>query len=877
MPPFDPRSQSTGKSRIAGAAAVLSSPAPRPVNLHMTTSDPNGAGERPAVSKLESVHQAVQRWIPLLPVFVSVWLLRGVFSTDRIFYLRDLTNYTWPLTRWLRSTVLAGHLPTWNPTVAFGQAVIADPSVQILFPFTILPRLLLPDPFGLNLAVALAFPFGAIGMFLWTRRRASPVAAALAATIFVASGPFLSMGYMLNLSWATALVPWIFWATDRLVERQESRRAAVLAIGFALLALAGEPLVLVTTGFLAVVYVVCGASSDVESFKANIGPALSVIGAGILGGIVAAVQLLPAYDQSGRSLRGDGTLWDNYQPKLYALVEIIVPNCFGSTLSSGDFWGQWFFPIHGMGDPVFISLYCGVGAAILAFVGAATTRHSRWTVFLAAVAILAIVLSLGASTPIYPALKVLPVFSASRIPLKFMAYFVIALAALAAAGWDELAQPSANRSRWRQLVGVSAGLALSTLAAGVLIWCGAWRDGAVAAASQLATTLQLPLPAAQGAGLVDQFLLVVPSVLGVSVLATLCIWLVAKSNPYANWLRAALFVAIVLDLAAANARLNPTMPLDELRPPGWLQKTNEHPTDRIFIAGNLELEYEFGLTRSSLNPSPAPAPDAAVWNTALPFFLMGNARRDALSLDLALLAPKRYVELVGRSFDVDRAARIRMLRRSNVRYVVARARPGPDSQELARVESNDAMALYSWEPSPRTTVVGRWAVQPDRAAQLDALFDAATDTEAIAVLESEPPPPAGEPNGVDRLDTGDAVVAGGGAGGPKSPVSEIVLETPTEIVVRAIAPSGGGFVKLRDLYDPNWVAEVDGVPAEIVPTESVFRCVRIAQGLHEVRFLYSPRALSIGLMLSVLGLLVIGGLILAPSVRRRASRPDEGS
>ncbi|MBK6314482.1 MAG: hypothetical protein IPF53_09245, partial [Blastocatellia bacterium] len=335
----------------------------------MTTSDPNGAAERPAASPPESVRSAVQRWIPLLPVVVSVWLLRGVFSTDRIFYLRDLTNYTWPLTRWLRSTVLAGHLPTWNPTVAFGQAVIADPSVQILFPFTILPRLLLPDPFGLNLAVALAFPFGAIGMFLWIRRRATPVAAALGATIFVASGPFLSMGYMLNLSWATALVPWVFWATDRLVERQESRRAAVVATGFALLALAGEPLVLVTMGFLAVVYVLTGAASDEASFKTNLRPALSVIGAGILGGLVAAVQLLPAYEQSGRSLRGDGTLWDNYQPKLYALVEVLVPNCFGSTLSSGDFWGQWFFPIHGMGDPVLISLYCGVGAVILAFVG----------------------------------------------------------------------------------------------------------------------------------------------------------------------------------------------------------------------------------------------------------------------------------------------------------------------------------------------------------------------------------------------------------------------------------------------------------------------------------------------------------------------------
>jgi len=162
------------------------------------------------------------------------------------------------------------------------------------------------------------------------------------------------------------------------------------------------------------------------------------------------------------------------------------------------------------------------------------------------------------------------------------------------------------------------------------------------------------------------------------------------------------------------------------------------------------------------------------------------------------------------------------------------------------------------------------------------------------VLEAEPSPPAGEPNDVDRLDASETDVSGSGAVagadlssegqqsapgvvGPVIPVSEIVSETPTEILVRAVARPGGGFLKLRDLHDPNWVAEVDGVPAPIVPTESVFRCVRIAQGLHEVRFVYRPRALMIGLMLSILGLVVIGGLLFAPLVRRRGSRPDEGA
>lgn len=833
----------------------------------------------PARSRLARVRAILDRTLPFLPPLLALWMLRGVFTADRIFYVRDLTLYTWPLTRWMRATVAQGHMPLWNPSVAFGQSVVGDPSLQLFFPFTILSRVFLPDPFGINIAVALAYPAAALGAYLWLRRRMTPGAASLGATLFVASGPFLAMGYMLNLSWSTALTPWILWGTDAVVARPNRRTISILATLFALLAFAGEPLVLTVTAAIAVVSAATGAALiGTASWRSIARSTGCVIAAGLLGALVAAAQLLIAFDQSARSLRSDGALQDEYQPQWFVLADVVVPNLFGSTLSHSDLWGHWFYAMHGGNEPVLLSLYCGAGAVILALVGVTSGRHTRWAILLGVVVLASVVLSLGMTTPLYPALKHLPVFSASRIPLKFMAFAVLGIAGLAAEGWDALRRPLAAFGRWRHWLALGGGVAFVAVSGYVFAWCRLWPADAQAVASRFASTLALPLADAHGAALVVQTGNVAPRVLVVSVIAVLCIWLGASARGYGSWLRAALFLAVVADLTAANSNLNPTIPLDEVSRPPWVELTAEHPNDRIFITGHPELAYESGLTRSSVFPRLSPVRDAATWCAALPVYGMGNGRRDGLTIDLAVMAPRRYIDLVSRTFDVDMAGRARMLRRSNVRYVIARVPPSEDARELIRIDTLEAMALYIWEPSPRAVVVSDYEVRGTTGQQIDALFAEDVDPDAVAVLATEPPLPAGIPSAVapgldaengSRAVDDDSSRSRGLPTLPDGSVEAVILsETPTEIVVSGVAGPGGGFLKLRDLYDPNWFAEVDGAPAEVLVTEGIFRCVRIAEGPHDVRFKYQPRILTIGFWLSWIGFVVVAALAAVPRRRR---------
>jgi len=851
----------------------------------MSSPEQQEAEVAPPRNRLGRVRAVLDRTLPFLPPLLAIWMVRGVFTTDRIFYVRDLTLYTWPLTRWIRATVAEGHLPLWNPSVAFGQSVVGDPSLQLFFPFTILARAFLPDPYGINLSVSLAYPVAAVGAYLWLRRRMTPGAASLGASLFVASGPFLAMGYMLNLSWSVALAPWILWGTDGVVARPCRRSVAVLAVLFALLAFAGEPLVLAVTASVAVISAATGAAaSGPASFRSMFRSTAFVLAAGLLGALVAAAQLLIAYDQSTRSLRSDGALSDEYHPRFFMLFDTIAPNLFGSTLSPADLWGHWFYAMHGWNEPVILSLYCGAGAVILALVGITSGRHTRWAILLAVLVLASVVLSLGMSTPFYPALKHLPIFSASRIPLKFMAFVVLGLSGLAAEGWDALRRPLAAFGRWRHWLALGGGAAFVTLAVYALAWCRLWPAEARSTASRYAASLALPLADAHGAALIEQAGNVAPRVLVVSFIAVLCIWLGASARGYGSWLRAALFVAVVADLTAANSNLNPTIPLDELSAPPWVQLTAEHPNDRIFITGNSELAYESGLTRSSVFPRLSPVREAAVWCAALPIYGMGNGRRDGLTIDLAVLAPRRYNDLVSRTFDVDMAARARMLRRSNVRYVIARVPPSEDARQLISIDTLEAMSLYVWEPSPRAVVVPVGEVRDGVIAEIDALFDEQTDTDAVAVLSAEPPPAAGvrteivpeasESTASERPKRHSAGQQGLPDG---SSEAEIVFESPTEIVIRAFAGKGGGFVKLRDLYDPNWKVEVDGQPAELLSAEGVFRCVRIEAGLHEIHFVYRPRPLLAGLWLSGVGIVTVILLAAVPGKRKSGGKnPDEG-
>ena len=76
---------------------------------------------------------------------VSLLPVLGLFTTTRIFYVRDLSFFFWSRHLWLRHAILSGEAPWWDPYVAGGQSAIADALNQLLMPITVAVRLL-PSP-----------------------------------------------------------------------------------------------------------------------------------------------------------------------------------------------------------------------------------------------------------------------------------------------------------------------------------------------------------------------------------------------------------------------------------------------------------------------------------------------------------------------------------------------------------------------------------------------------------------------------------------------------------------------------------------------------------------------------------------------------------
>jgi hypothetical protein len=85
----------------------------------------------------------------------------------------------------------------------------------------------------------------------------------------------------------------------------------------------------------------------------------------------------------------------------------------------------------------------------------------------------------------------------------------------------------------------------------------------------------------------------------------------------------------------------------------------------------------------------------------------------------------------------------------------------------------------------------------------------------------------------------------------KSYSSSVFIEKyePNNISISVDNPYDG-FLVLLDCYYPGWKVYVDGKPNKIFKANYIFRAVRVAEGKHTVKFLYSPTSLKIGFMLS---------------------------
>jgi hypothetical protein len=96
--------------------------------------------------------------------------------------------------------------------------------------------------------------------------------------------------------------------------------------------------------------------------------------------------------------------------------------------------------------------------------------------------------------------------------------------------------------------------------------------------------------------------------------------------------------------------------------------------------------------------------------------------------------------------------------------------------------------------------------------------------------------------------------------------------TPEHVRIAVANPGGPALVVIRNPFDRNWTATVDGRPQRVLQTDYLMQGVAVPHGTHMVELAYRDRAIGQGVAVSVAGWLVLLGLIVWLWRRERRDR-----
>lgn len=347
--------------------------------------------------------------LAFLAVLAAILFIAPLAKRE-VFQLRDHFDYFQPL-RWFTAHELSeGRVPLWNPYNASGEPWFANPQTGVFYPPAWL-FLVLPFETAYMLYLLAHLTLLGWSAYLLFARSNSTGAAMVGAAAILFSGPMLSLVDVSNNLASLAWLPLALWCA---AEGAWKRGGVVLALTF----LAGEPFI---AGLAALLYVLVRRNRDV------IGTAFVAFG-------LSAFQLLPFLEWvrgSDRTRGMDASIILRDSMPLRDWLRVVVPPAL----------------FHGESTQYFIlKLYGGVIVALLALIALTLVRKRRDVIAWVALLIVAIVVSIG------PSLLVSLPLTLFRYPARLVPIGALAIAALAAAGWDRLRNAMRIDKRWLDLL-----------------------------------------------------------------------------------------------------------------------------------------------------------------------------------------------------------------------------------------------------------------------------------------------------------------------------------------------------------------------------------------------------------------------------------------
>jgi hypothetical protein len=768
-----------------------------------------------------------------------LWLFRGALFGGGVFYRRDIHLVWYPQIETFVRSVAAGSWPLWNPSLGFGRPLLADPSAQVLYPPTWLN--LLMRPWTYYTAFVTAHALGAVlGLFALARRLGvSTTGSAVAAGVWLLSGPYLSSidlwHHYAGISW----LPWVVLAADRAMEARTLRSGMAWGAIQGFQALAGSADACAATLLISLAV---GLSRNLQwrdLAARSTGRLLTTAGAAGMTTVGLTADLWwPALEQVRAAARADlpsalRTYWSLHP---FVLMDTLVPGLWSSLPLKESLRADLFESR----EPFMASLYLGAAALALVLAGLGASPHPlRRT--LALVGGLSLGLALGSHTPLYGvAAWLFPPLRILRYPVKMTLLVSFVWALLAGIGWDAWRQRALSERAWRlRVFAPLAALAILTAALAIDL-----RFRTTQWAERL---LDLPTgvsPAPFLASTVSCLFVVASLTVATAGLA----WRRGKSP--APWLAYAAGLLALVDLAAYHRNPSPLAPqsLYTYRP-AVLELLGTHDP-RVYV-----YDYSFpGKAQQYLHPDRTEPPlarqpegwtldasGALAWQMYLAPETGGRwGLRGSYEIDYRGLFPSRleFLTVLLRRVEGTRL-HLRFLRMGGVTHVVALHGEGfedlPELGEVAGLFAKPIRVFGVPDPLPRAYAVGGARVE----VGLDGL--------GRAMMAPD-------------FDPGLEVILSGGAPSPPNPgfagAARIVSASADHIRIEATL-SEDGYVVVLDGFDPGWGAEVDGQPARVYCANAAFRAVAVRAGTHVITEEYRPASVRWGLLVSAVTVVLL--------------------
>jgi len=768
-----------------------------------------------------------------------VLLFREAIFGGQTLFVRDIGTVWFPQVESFVRCVASGSWPLWDPYRGFGQPLLADPSSQVLYPPTWLNLLVRPWHYYTFFAV-FHLVVSAFGTYSLARRwSCSRGAAFVAGATWGLSGPLLSLVSLWHHFAGAAWIPWVLLAADKALSSRRGVHAVGWGVVSAVQILAGSADMVAITWLSVLAY----ASTYHACWRSPLGGVnrrlakSTALALGVALGLSAALWL-PALALARESLRWDLPLVERTSWSLHpwGLLGLLCLTHWGNVPRLlADFPS-----LRELQAPFLYSVY--LGGAASAFVAAALSARTprRW--FLAALALVSVLVALGRHGGAYDAVAaLLPPLKILRFPVKWVILVALAWSLLAGTGYD-VWRNAAEREGRRWWLGAMVPIALLA----TLFLAAAGLVGRQQALRPLAHELLV------GAG-----------VCGAAALLALAL---RFRERWARGLALSLAVLAVGELAVRQQDIQRFAPRALFtQRPEVLDHLDGLGLSRLYVYDYSVVAYQGQQEgRSGWGYRLARAPHGFSRQAALSlgvhmYLNPPTAGRWGLygsyDVDLLGLSPKPQLRLVQFLRQAEgKPSHLRLLRMGSVRYVLAlhRERWWDDlvpTATLPGLFADPIQVLRVPDPLPRAYLVSGARIADGESA-LRMLEDPSFDPAREIIL----------PAGTQK----DPATSFAGS-------SRITRLEPDRVRVEAEAGQAG-YLVLTDSYDRGWRVSVDGREAALLRANIAFRAVAVPQGRHQVDFVYRPQSVARGFLISTGTVAAVVGFALFRSATRATNR-----